>query len=70
MTIECLQCSLQLYGNTQRIEYRTLPTPLLWHFLADMLPEFAVHRHLTSRDVLSNGDTWKLHNATLDGIHQ
>ena len=69
MAIERLQCSLQLYRNTQRIEYGIF-SPLLRHFLTDMLPELTIHRHLTAGNILGNRDTRQLHNATLDGIHQ
>ena len=70
MTVKRFKRRLQLRRQAERVERIVFAPPLLRHFLADVFPEIAEHRHLRARDVVGHGNARQFDDAAFDGIHE
>jgi hypothetical protein len=70
MAVERIERRLKLWRQAEGIEILVLPTTLLRHLLADVIPKVAEHRHLVSWDVVGDRNAWQLHDPALDRVHE
>jgi len=70
MSVQGFQCGLQLHRQTERVQRLGRTTALLWHALADVLPQVAEFRHFAAGDVVGNRYPRQLDDAAFDRIHQ
>ena len=70
VAVERLEGRLEPSRQRKRVEALRLAASLLRHVLAYVLPQVAEHRHFATGDILRHGNTWKLHDAALDGVHE
>ena len=70
MAVQRFERCLELAGELERIESTGLPSPLLRHVLADVLPEIAEHGRVFAGDVVGHRNARQLDDAGFDGVHE